>query len=133
MVATNDGIKPPAIEAIRHAQAAEVPIEVAINNIDLPGADPMKVKTALLQHGIGVEEMGGESLCAEVSAKKRINIDKLVEAILLQAEMLDLKANPSRKAEGAVIEAKMEKGRGPVVTALVQKGTLHIGDSTIAG
>ena len=133
VVAANDGIMPQTVEAIRHAQAAEVPIVVAINKIDLPGADPMKVKTTLLQHGIGVEEMGGECLCAEVSAKKRINIDKLVDAILLQAEMLDLKANPNRKAEGAVIEAKMEKGRGTVVTALVQKGTLHIGDICIAG
>ncbi len=133
VVAANDGIMPQTVEAIRHAQAAEVPIVVAINKIDLPGADPMKVKTALLQHGIGVEEMGGECLCAEVSAKKRINIDKLVEAILLQAEVLDLKANPNRKAEGAVIEAKMEKGRGTVVTALVQKGTLHVGDICIAG
>ncbi len=133
VVAANDGIMPQTVEAIRHAQAAEVPIVVAINKIDLPGADPMKVKTALLQHGIGVEEMGGECLCAEVSAKKRINIDKLVEAILLQAEMLDLKANPNRRAEGAVIEAKMEKGRGTVVTALVQKGTLHVGDICIAG
>ena len=133
VVAANDGIMPQTIEAIRHAQAAEVPIVVAINKIDLPGADPMKVKTSLLQHGIGVEEMGGECLCAEVSAKKRINIDKLVEAILLQAEMLDLKANPNRNAEGAVIEAKMEKGRGTVVTALVQKGTLKIGDICIAG
>ncbi|MBR2033875.1 MAG: translation initiation factor IF-2 [Alphaproteobacteria bacterium] len=133
VVAANDGIMPQTIEAIRHAQAAEVPIVVAINKIDLPGADPMKVKTALLQHGIGVEEMGGDCLCAEVSAKKRINIEKLVEAILLQAEMLDLKANPNRKAEGAVVEAKMEKGRGTVVTALVQKGTLRIGDICIAG
>ena len=133
VVAANDGIMPQTVEAIRHAQAAEVPIVVAINKIDLPGADPMKVKTALLQHGIGVEEMGGECLCAEVSAKKRINIDKLVDAILLQAEMLDLKANPNRASEGAVIEAKMEKGRGTVVTALVQKGTLHVGDICIAG
>ena len=133
VVAANDGIMPQTIEAIRHAQAAEVPIVVAINKIDLPGADPMKVKTALLQHGIGVEEMGGECLCAEVSAKKRINIDKLVDAILLQAEMLDLKANPNRHAEGAIIEAKMEKGRGTVVTALVQKGTLRVGDICIAG
>ena len=121
------------VEAIRHAQAAEVPIVVAINKIDLPGADPMRVKTELLQYGIGVEEMGGESLCAEVSAKKRINIDKLVEAILLQAEMLDLKANPNHAAEGAVIEAKMEKGRGSVATVLVQRGTLKIGDILIAG
>lgn len=133
VVAANDGIMPQTIEAIRHAQAAEVPIVVAINKIDLPGADPMKVKTALLQHGIGVEEMGGECLCAEVSAKKRINIDKLVDAILLQAEMLDLRANPNRKAEGAVIEAKMEKGRGSVATVLVQKGTLRVGDVCIAG
>ena len=133
VVAANDGIMPQTVEAIRHAQAAEVPIVVAINKIDLPGADPMKVKTSLLQHGIGVEEMGGECLCAEVSAKKRINIDKLVDAILLQAEILDLKANPDRKAEGAVVEAKMEKGRGTVVTALVQKGTLRVGDICIAG
>ena len=133
VVAANDGIKPQTVEAIRHAQAANVPIVVAINKIDLPGADPMKVKTELLQHGIAVEEMGGESLCAEVSAKKRINIDKLVEAILLQAEILDLKANPNRAAEGAVIEAKMEKGRGNVVTVLVQNGTLKVGEVCIAG
>ena len=133
VVAANDGIMPQTVEAIRHAQAAEVPIVVAINKIDLPGADPMKVKTALLQHGIGVEEMGGDCLCAEVSAKKRINIDKLVEAILLQAEILDLKANPNRLAQGAVIEAKMEKGRGSVATVLVQNGTLHVGDICIAG
>ena len=133
VVAANDGIMPQTVEAIRHAQAAEVPIVVAINKIDLPGADPMKVKTALLNHGIAVEELGGESLCAEVSAKKRINIDKLVEAILLQAEILDLKANPNRKAEGTVIEAKMEKGRGSVATVLVQRGTMHVGDICIAG
>ena len=133
VVAANDGIMPQTIEAIRHAQAADVPIVVAINKIDLPGADPMKVKTALLQHGIAIEEMGGQCLCAEVSAKKRINIDKLVKAILLQAEILDLKANPNRKAEATVIEAKMEKGRGSVATVLVQKGTLRIGDIVIAG
>ena len=133
VVAANDGIKPQTIEAIRHAQAAQVPIVVAINKIDLPGADPMKVKTELLQHGIAVEEMGGECLCAEVSAKKRINIDKLVEAILLQAEILDLKANPNRAAEGVVIEAKMEKGRGNVATVLVQNGTLRVGEVCIAG
>ena len=133
VVAANDGIMPQTVEAIRHAQAAEVPIVVAINKIDLPGADPLRVKTELLQYGIGVEEMGGECLCAEVSAKKRINIDKLVEAILLQAEMLDLKANPNHAAEGAVIEANMEKGRGSVATVLVQRGTLHVGDILIAG
>jgi len=133
VVAANDGIKPQTVEAIRHAQAANVPIVVAINKIDLPGAYPMRVKTELLQHGIAVEEMGGESLCAEVSAKKRINIDKLVEAILLQAEILDLKANPNRHAEGVVIEAKMEKGRGNVATVLVQNGTLKVGEVCIAG
>lgn len=133
VVAANDGIKPQTVEAIRHAQAANVPIVVAINKIDLPGADPMKVKTELLQHSIAVEEMGGECLCAEVSAKKRINIDKLVEAILLQAEILDLKANPNRVADGVVIEAKMEKGRGNVATVLVQNGTLKVGEVCIAG
>ena len=133
VVAANDGIMPQTIEAIRHAQAAEVPIVVAINKIDLPGADPMKIKATLLQHGIAVEEMGGEALCAEVSAKKRTNIDKLVEVILLQAEMLDLRANANRKAEGVVVEAKMEKGRGSVATVLVQKGTLKVGDICIAG
>lgn len=133
VVAANDGIMPQTIEAIRHAQAAEVPIVVAINKIDLPGADPLKVKTELLQHGIAVEEMGGECLCAEVSAKKRINIDKLLEAILLQAEILNLRANPNRFAEGTVVEAKMEKGRGSVATILVQNGTLKVGDIFIAG
>lgn len=133
VVAANDGIMPQTIEAIRHAQAAEVPIVVAINKIDLPGADPMKVKTELLQHGIAVEEMGGECLCAEVSAKKRINIDKLLEAILLQAEILNLRANPNRNGEGTVVEAKMEKGRGSVATILVQNGTLKVGDIFIAG
>ena len=133
VVAANDGVMPQTVEAIRHAQAASVPIVVAINKIDLPGADPMHIKTELLQYGIGVEEMGGECLCAEISAKKRININKLVDAILLQAEMLDLKANPNRIADGTVVEAKMEKGRGSVATVLVQKGTLHIGDILIAG
>ena len=133
VVAANDGIMPQTVEAIRHAQAADVPIVVAINKIDLPGADPMKVKTDLLNHGIAIEGMGGQVLSAEVSAKKRMNIDKLVEAILLQAEILDLKANPNRLAEGVVIEAKMEKGRGSVATVLVQRGTLHVGDICVAG
>ena len=133
VVAANDGVMPQTVEAIRHAQAANVPIVVAINKIDLPGADPMRIKTELLQYGIGVEEMGGESLSAEISAKKRINIDKLVDAILLQAEMLDLKANPNRLAQGTVVEAKMEKGRGSVATLLIQRGTLNIGDIIIAG
>ena len=126
VVAANDGIMPQTVEAIRHAQAAEVPIVVAINKIDLPGADPMKVKTALLQHGIAVEELGGESLCAEVSAKKRINIDKLVEAILLQAEILDLKANPNEMGK------KMnEAGPAAPVEVLGLQGTPAAGDDFI--
>ncbi|MDD4555947.1 MAG: translation initiation factor IF-2 [Alphaproteobacteria bacterium] len=133
VVAANDGIMPQTIEAIRHAQAAGVPIVVAINKIDLPGADPLRVKTDLLNHGIAVEDMGGETLCVEVSAKKRINIKGLLEAVLLQAEMLDLKANPNRKGDGTVVEAKMEKGRGSVATVLVQRGTLQIGDIFVAG
>lgn len=133
VVAANDGIMPQTIEAIRHAQAADVPIVVAINKIDLPAADPMKVKTSLLQHGILVEDMGGDVLCVEVSAKKRININGLLEAVMLQAEILDLKANPNRKAQGTVVEAKMEQGRGSVATVLVQHGTLRHGDIFVAG
>lgn len=133
VVAANDGIMPQTIEAIRHAQAGGVPIVVAINKIDLPAADANKVRTDLLQHGILVEEMGGEVLSVEVSAKKRINIDGLLDAVMLQAEILDLKANPNRKAEGTVVEAKMEKGRGSVATVLVQRGTLKVGDLFVAG
>jgi len=133
VVAANDGIMPQTIEAIRHAQAAKVPMIVAINKIDLPEADPKKVHTDLLQHEVVVEEMGGDVQTVEVSAKKRINLEKLEEAILLQAELLDLKANPDRVAEGAVIEAKMERGRGSVATVLIQRGTLHIGDTFVCG
>ncbi len=133
VVAANDGIMPQTIEAITHAKAAGVPIVVAINKMDVPGADPNRVKTELLSHELVVEEMGGEILCAEVSAKQRTNLNKLVEAIVLQSEILDLKANPNRKAEGVVVEAKMEKGRGSVATVLVQKGTLKIGDIFVTG
>lgn len=133
VVAANDGIMPQTIEAITHAKAAGVPIVVAINKIDVPGADPDKVRTDLLSHEVVVESMGGDVLAVEVSAKKRINLDKLVEAILLQAEILDLKANPNHTAEGAIIEAKMEKGRGSVATVLVQRGTLKQGDIFVAG
>ena len=133
VVAANDGVMPQTIEAIHHAQAANVPIVVAINKIDVPGADPNRVKTELLNHGIVVESMGGEVLCVEVSAKQKQNLDKLVEAILLQAEVLDLKANPNRTAEGVVVESKMEKGRGPVATVLVSRGTLKIGDIFVVG
>lgn len=133
VVAANDGIMPQTIEAIRHAKAANVPIVVAINKIDVPGANPDKVRTDLLAQEVVVESMGGDVLAIEVSAKKRINLDKLVEAVLLQAEVLDLKANPNHSAEGAVVEAKMEKGRGSVATVLVQRGTLRQGDLFVAG
>ena len=133
VVAADDGIMPQTIEAIRHAKAADVPIIVAINKLDKAGANPQKVKTELLSHEIVVEDMGGETLAIEVSATKKTGLDKLEEAILLQAEVLDLKANPDRGAEGTVIEAKMEKGVGSVGTVLIQRGTLHIGDIFIAG
>lgn len=133
VVAADDGIMPQTIEAINHAQAAKVPIIVAINKIDLPGANPDRVKQGLLQHGLVVESMGGDVLCIEVSAKAKKNLDKLEEAILLQAEVLNLTANPDRTAEGVVVEAKQEKGRGAVATVLIQKGTLHVGDIFVAG
>ena len=133
VVAADDGIMPQTVEAIHHAQAAEVPIIVAINKMDRPDADPGRVRTELLQHNVVLEEMGGEILSVEISAKERTNLDKLEEIILLQAELLDLKANPDRAAEGVIIEAKMESGRGPVATALVQRGTLKVGDIFVAG
>ena len=133
VVAADDGVMPQTIEAIAHAKAAQVPIIVAVNKIDKGDADPMRVKTELLQYEIQVEELGGETLAIDVSATKGINLDKLEEAILLQAEILDLKANPTRTAEGAVIEAKLDKGRGPVATVLVQRGTLKQGDILVAG
>ncbi len=133
VVSANDSIMPQTIEAISHAKAAGVPIIVAINKIDLPDANPTKVKQDLLQHEIVVEDMGGDTLCIELSAKKKINLDKLEEAILLQAEILDLKANPNRKASGAVVEAKQVQGRGNVATILIQRGTLNIGDIFVVG
>ena len=133
VVAADDGIMPQTVEAIHHAQAAEVPIIVAINKMDRPDADPGRVRTELLQHNVVLEEMGGEVLSVEISAKEQTNLDKLEEIILLQAELLDLKANPDRAAEGVIIEAKMEPGRGPVATALVQRGTLRVGDIFVAG
>ncbi len=133
VVAADDGIMPQTIEAISHAKAAGVPIIVAINKMDLPGADPQRVRNDLLQHEVLLEEVGGDVLAVEVSAKKRMNLDKLEEAILLQAEVLDLKANPERPAEGAIIEAKVEAGRGSVATVLVQRGTLKVGDVFVAG
>lgn len=133
VVAADDGIMPQTVEAIRHAKAAEVPVIVAINKCDLPGAKPDRVRQELLQHDIQVEEMGGEVLSVEISAKKGTGLEKLLDAILLQAEILDLKANPDSKAEGAIVEAKLEKGRGPVATVLVQRGTLKVGDIFVSG
>ncbi|MBL8579847.1 MAG: translation initiation factor IF-2 [Mesorhizobium sp.] len=133
VVAADDSVMPQTIESINHAKAAGVPIIVAINKIDKPSADPQKVRTQLLQHEVFVESMGGEVLDVEVSATKGTNLDKLLEAILLQAEVLDLKANPDRTSEGVVIESKLDKGRGAVATVLVQTGTLMIGDIVVAG
>ena len=133
VVAADDGIMEQTVEAISHAKAAEVPIIVAINKMDRPDADPDKVKNSLLQHELVVEEMGGDILAVPVSAKEKTNLDKLEEAILLQAELLELKANPDRRAEGVVIEAKVERGRGSVATVLVKRGTLSSGDVFVAG
>ncbi len=133
VVAADDGVMPQTIEAINHAKAAGVPMIVAINKMDTPGADPQRVRMELLNHEVVVEAMGGETLDVEVSAKKRTGFDKLQEAILLQAEILDLKANPDRSAHGVVIEAKMERGLGTVATILVQRGTLRNGDVLVAG
>ncbi|MBX3499622.1 MAG: translation initiation factor IF-2 [Alphaproteobacteria bacterium] len=133
VVAADDGIMPQTIEAIAHAKAAKVPMIVAINKIDKGGADPARVRQALLQHEVQVEEFGGDVQSVEVSALKKINLDKLQEAILLQAEILDLKANPNREAEGTIVEAKLDPGRGSVATVLVQRGTLHGGDVFVAG
>ncbi|MCB1450149.1 MAG: translation initiation factor IF-2, partial [Nitratireductor sp.] len=119
--------------SINHAKAAKVPVIVAINKIDLPAADPSKVRTALLQHEIFVESMGGEVLDVEVSAKTGLGLDKLLETILLQSELMELKADPDRPAEGIVVEAELDKGRGPVATVLVKRGTLKIGDIIVAG
>ena len=133
VVAADDSVMPQTVEAISHAKAAGVPMIVAINKVDKPGADPNRVRTQLLSHEIVVEEMGGEVLDVEVSALTGKGLDSLLEAIALQAEVLDLTANPGRQAEGAVIEAKLDVGRGPVATVLVQKGTLKRGDIFVVG
>jgi translation initiation factor IF-2 len=133
VVAADDGVMPQTVEAIRHAKAANVPLVVAINKIDKPGVRPERVKQELLQHEVIVESLGGETQEVEVSATQRINLDKLLEAISLQAELADLRANPDRAAEGTVIEAKLDRGRGPVATVLIQKGTLRPGDIVVAG
>jgi translation initiation factor IF-2 len=133
VVAADDGLKPQTIEAINHTKAAGVPMIVAINKIDKPGANPQKVREELLQHEVIVEDMGGDVQDVEVSALKKTNLDKLLEAIALQAEILELKANPDRDAEGTVVEAKLDKGRGPLATVLIQRGTLKVGDIFVAG
>ncbi len=133
VVAANDSIMPQTIEAINHAKAAEVPIIVAVNKIDLPDANPNKVKQDLLQHEVVIEDMGGEVQCVEISAKNKTNLDVLEEAILLQSEMLELRVNPKRHAQGFVVESKMEKGRGSVATVLIQKGTLRVGHIFVVG
>jgi translation initiation factor IF-2 len=133
VVAADDGVKPQTVEAIHHARAAKVPLIVAINKIDKADAKPDRVRTELLQHEIQVESLGGQTLEIEVSATKKTNLDRLLDAIALQSEILDLRANPDRPAEGTVIEAKLDRGRGPIATVLVQRGTLHVGDIVVAG
>ena len=133
VVAADDSLKPQTIESIAHAKAAKVPIIVAINKIDLPNIDPEKVRQDLLTQEIVVEKLSGDVLDVEVSAIKKTNLDKLKEAILLQADILNLKANPNRAARGSIIESKLEKGRGSVATVLVQKGTLKVSDIFVSG
>jgi len=133
VVAADDGVMPQTVEAINHVKAANVPMIVAINKIDLPTANPDRVKTELSELGLVPEEWGGNTICVPVSAKKNIGIDNLLEMILLVAEMEDLKANPNKPARGTIIEAKLEKGKGPVATVIVQNGTLQIGDAILAG
>ncbi|MHB8883604.1 MAG: translation initiation factor IF-2 [Methylovirgula sp.] len=133
VVAADDGVMPQTAEAIAHAKAAHVPIIVAINKIDKPDAKPERVRSELLQYEIQVESLGGDTLEVEVSATQRLNLDKLLDMISLQAEILDLRADPTRSAEGTVIEARLDRGRGPVATVLVQRGTLHVSDLIVAG
>jgi translation initiation factor IF-2 len=133
VVAADDGVMPQTVEAINHAKAANVPIVVAINKIDKPEANLSKVKNELSEQGIISEEWGGQNIFVEVSAKKRIGIERLLEMILLQAEVMELKANPDKAARGTIIEAKLDKGRGPIATLLVQSGTLRVGDAFLAG
>ena len=133
VVAADDGIMPQTIEAINHAKAAGVPIIVAINKMDKEHADPDRVKQQLTEYGLVAEEWGGETICVPVSAKTQLNLDTLLEMVLLQADVLELKANPNRLAKGTIIEAKLDKGRGPIATVLVQNGTLHRGDTIVAG
>ncbi len=133
VVAADDGVMNQTVEAINHAKAAKVPLIVAVNKIDKPNANPERVKQALTEHGLVPEAWGGETIFAEISAKQKIGLKELLEMILLQADVLELKANPSRTMSGTVVESKLDKGRGPVATVLVQDGTLHIGDPFVSG
>ncbi len=133
VVAANDGVMPQTIEAINHAKAAEIPIIVALNKIDVEGANPEKVKQELTKYDLVPEEWGGDTIFVEISAKKRINIDGLLEMVLLVADMKELKANPNKQSKGIVIEAKLDKSRGPVATMLIQRGTLDVGDTIVVG
>jgi len=133
VVAANDGVMPQTVEAINHAKAANVPIVVAINKIDLPDANPERVRTELTEYGLIAEEWGGDTIMVPVSARTGEGIDKLLEALLVQAEIMELKANPDRPASGTIIEAKLDRGRGPVATVLVKRGTLHVGDVFLSG
>ncbi|SEH20704.1 translation initiation factor IF-2 [Selenomonas sp. KH1T6] len=133
VVAADDGVMPQTVEAINHAKSADVPVIVAINKIDKPGANPDRVKQELMEHGLVPEEYGGDTIMVPVSAKKRMGLDNLLEMVLLVAEVKELKANPNRDARGVIVEAKLDKGRGPVATVLVQNGTLRIGDSIVCG
>ena len=134
VVAADDGVKPQTVEALNHAQAAGVPIVVAVNKIDKEGADPVKVRGQLTEYGLVAEEFGGDTMFVDVSAKGRLNIDDLLEAVVLTADAtLDLRANPKQDAQGVAIEAHLDRGRGPVATVLVQRGTLRPGDSIVAG
>ena len=133
VVAADDGVMPQTVEAINHAKAAGIPIIVAVNKIDLPNANVDKIKQELMEYELVPEEWGGDTIFCPISAKKNINIDNLLEMVLLVADMKELKANPNRKARGIVLEAQLDKGRGPVATVLVQKGTLHVGDAVASG
>ncbi|CAB4761423.1 unannotated protein [freshwater metagenome] len=134
VVAANDGVMPQTVEALNHAKAAGVPIVVAVNKIDLPEADPTKVRGQMAEYGLVPEEYGGDTMFVDVSAKSELHLDKLLEAVVLTADAsLDLRANPTQDAQGLVVEAHLDRGRGPVATVLVQRGTLRVGDSLVAG
>ena len=133
VVAADDGVKPQTVESIKHAKAANVPIVVAINKCDLPEADPQKIKNQLLEHELIAEDLSGDTLMVEISAKTKKNLDKLIEAIILQAEILDLKTDFESKATGIVLESKIDVGKGPVATIIVTTGTLKKGDFFVSG